>query len=818
MDVLITDLRRAARGLIKTPGFAFAATLTLAIGLGANIAIFSLINGLLLRPLPFPDADRLVAITQQHPKGGRRAVSPAKFEFWDDHARRTFAGLAAYDDVGSGLNLSTGSTPEHVIASRVSAGFFSVLGVRPAAGRGFAPGEDRPGAPRTVVLGYGLWQRRFGGDHNVVGRSVTLDGQPCTVVGVAPAEFRLPANADIWTPLEVAPTDRAGILRVVGRLRGGQSMATAQAEMTQVWRQHIALDDEQGLNRGPVRVTSLQTALFGGLRPALTILFAAVGMVLLIACVNTANLQMARAAGRRQEIAVRAALGGRAWQVMRPLLLESVLVALAGGAMGLALAACTLRPLLALSPAGVSPVTALQLDARVFAFAAALSLLVGVLSALPVAMRMRHSDLHAELKLASGRVAAGPARTRTGRLLVVAEMGLAVALLVGAGLLVRGFLSLRSVNPGFDSSNVLTLKLALPPDRYADIRAFERFSAEVTDRVRALPGVEAVAFAGALPLETGGDMSFTIDGKYTGGGLTGAGVGVAQNRPVTAGFFRTLRIPLRRGRLFTDRDRLGAPPVAIINETAARRYWPGENPVGQRIFAGQPYSPELADKAAREVVGVVADVKEHGLDQEAPAILYVPSTQMPPPLWGLYVRLLPVSLVVRTAVDRPGLIASVERSIWAVDPAQAAASVVSMDQIVLASLGSERFNALLLGILAAMALVLAAVGISGVLSSLVRARWREFAVRMALGATRADVLALVLGHGVRLAAAGAVLGLAGGAALARILASQLPGVRATDWFVFAASPLALLLVAVVSAGVPAIAATRSNPNVVLRGE
>ncbi len=819
MDAALQDLRRSARALVKAPGFTLAAVFTLALGIGANVAIFSLINGLLLRPLPYPGSDRLVQLVQRHPKGGTRAVSPSKYLFWSDHATRSFTGMATYDDVGAGLNLSAGGSPERVIASRVSANFFTVLGAHPVAGRGFVAGEDRPGARKAVVIGHGLWERRFGAKADVVGTQVTLDGEPYTVVGVMPSSFRFPANADIWTPLELNPgaADRTGYLDVLGRMAGDGGIDAAQAEMDVVWRQHLAQDDENGLNKGRVMVVPLQAALFGDLRPALMILLAAVGMVLLIACVNTANLQLARAAGRRQEIAVRVALGARGWEVVRPLLLESLLVSAAGGAAGLLLARWTLRPLLALSPAGLSPVTVLHLDWRVFGFAAALSIAVGVLAALPLAARLRRGNVHEELKQASGRVAACASRSRLGKLLVAGEIALAAALLVGAGLLVRGFLSLRAIDPGFDASNVMTVKLSLPAARYSDVRTLDRFMTGVLERVEAIPGVEAASFAGSLPLEGGPDMSFIIPGKYA-GGFTGPGVGVVQNRPVTAAMFRSLRIPVRRGRVFTEQDGVDAPLVAVINETAAKRYWPGENPIGQHIVMGQPYAPMFADTKPREVVGIVADVKEAGLDEDAPAILYTPIAQLPPALSAALVRLLPVSLVVRTAADTPGLVASVERSILSVDPEQAAANVASMEQVVLKSLGSERFNALLLGLLASMALVLAAVGIAGVLSSLVRARWREFAVRMALGATRADVLRLVLGYGLRLAVAGAAAGLAGGVALGRLLASQLNGVQAVDWTVFAASPLVLIAIATVAAGVPALAATRSNPNVVLRSE
>ena len=819
MDAVLQDIRRAGRALLKAPGFTLAAVFTLALGIGANVAIFSLINGLLLRSLPYPDADRLVQLVQQHPKGGTRAVSPSKYLFWSEHATRGFSGMATYDDVGAGLNLSNGGSPERVIASRVSANFFSVLGARPMAGRGFVAGEDRPGARRAVVIGHGLWERRFASRSDVVGSQVTLDGQPCTVVGVMPATFRFPANADVWTPLELNPgaVDRTGYLDVVARVRGEGTVEAAQAEMDVVWRQHLAQDDENGLNKGRVLVVPLQAALFGDLRPALMILLAAVGMVLLIACVNTANLQLARAAGRRQEIAVRVALGASGWEVMRPLLLESLLVSVGGGAAGLLLARWTLGPLLAMSPAGLSPVTVLHLDWRVFGFAAALSVGVGVLAALPVAARLRRGNAHEELKQASGRVAASASRSRLGKVLVAGEIALAAALLVGAGLLVRGFISLRAIDPGFDASNVMTMKLSLPAARYADVRTLDRMMTAVVERARSIPGVEAAAFAGSLPLEGGPDMSFIIPGRYA-GGFTGPGVGVVQNRPVTADLFRSLRIPVLRGRGFTEQDGVDAPLVAVINETAAKRFWPGENPVGQHIVMGQPYAPMFADTKPRQVVGIVADVKESGLDHEAPAILYVPISQLPATLSAALVRLLPVSLVVRTAADTPGLIAAVERSIWAVDPEQAAAQVASMDQVVLKSLGSERFNALLLGMLALMALVLAAVGIGGVLSSLVRARWREFAVRMALGATRTDVLRLVLAYGMRLAAVGAAAGLAGGVALGRLLASQLNGVQATDWTVFAASPIVLMLIAGIAAAVPALAATRSNPNAVLRSE
>ncbi len=817
MSTFRQDLRFALRVLLKHPASTAVAVATLGLAIGANTAIFSVVNGALLRPLPFPEPDRLYQIVRIFQDGSTGTQSVPKFVMWRD-GTRTFESMAAYDDLGSGFNLTGEGAPERVIGSRVTRGFFDVLRVQPAIGRGFRPEEDRPGGLRVVVLSHGLWTRRFGADPGVLGREVTLNGEAYTIVGVMPRGFEFPRAVSLWTPLQAneAGHEIANYLEVVARLKPGMTVGDASAEMKGFAERYAkAYPDEvaQGESFGVYRI---QDVLYGDLRPALMVLVGAVGFVLLIACVNLANLQLARSAARRREIALRTILGARRSRIVRQLLTESTLLGLAGGGAGLLVAYWTIPALVALGPGAIRGMD-VPIDGTVLAFTAALSLVTGLLFGLVPAVQAARPDLAGAINEGSTRSTSGAGGARTRHLLVMSEVALAIVLLVGASLLIRSFVGLRGIDPGFRTADVLTMKLSLPEAKYGEMPALDRFAEAVVEHAEQVPGVNAAALTVTLPMQGGPDLPFTIEGRYTRGG-NGEGAGGAQYRPVTRRFFDVLGIPLLRGRGFAESDRAGAPLVAVINETAARKYWKDADPIGQHIWLGQPIAPELADASPREIVGVVRDVREQGLDAAPPAIVYVPLGQMAPPIGRMIVRLLPANVVVRAGVEPASVTAAVERAIWAVDPDQPITNVLRMDEVVSRSLGSREFNMLLVGALAFVALVLAAVGIYGVLSYLVQQRTREIGVRLALGATSGRVLGLVLRQGLTTVAAGVALGLAGAFGLTRLLRSLVYGVSVRDPLAFAAAPLLLLAVALLSIWLPARRAARVDPIVALRVE
>jgi predicted permease len=817
MDLFRQDLRHALRRLAKTPGFTVIAVLTLALAIGANTAIWSVVHGLLLKPLPFPRPDRLVQVMRGSPQGTSVDVALPRFLYWRDH-NRVFDHLATFDNLGSGFNLAGSGLPERIVGSRVSRDFLAVLGVRPVLGRDFLAEEDRPGARRVVLLSHGLWARRFGADPRVLGRPLRMNGESYTVVGVMPAGFRFPAKAELWTPVQIDPGSRekANYLEIAGRLREGIGLAQARAAMKLVDRQFASSSPEMLYDPHEfAQVQPLQERLYGQVRPALLVLMAAVFSVLLIACVNLANLQLARAAARRREIAIRGVLGAGAGRIVRQLLTESLLVAFAGGAAGLLAGAAVLPLLLAFSPAQIDLLAPIRIDGSVLAVTAGLALLSGLLFGLAPALGAARSDPHEAIQEGSNRTAGGRRGVRVRRLLVIAEVALSLVLLTAAGLLAKSFSGLLGTAPGFSPDGVLTAKLSLPEGRYGSPAALDRFGRQLLEKAAAIPGVTQAALATSLPLEGGPDLPFTIEGRYRGKG-SDEGVGEAQYRAVTADLFAALRIPLTAGRPFTAADGVGAPGVALVNETAARRYWPKGGAMGARITLGQPFVPELADPAPRTVVGIVKDVRELGLGEAVPAIVYLPIAQMPASFAGKLVALLPMSLVVRTAGAGPGLAAALDRAVWAVDPEQPVNDVRWMDEIVSRSLGLERFGALLLGVLALMALLLAAMGIYGVLSYLVEQRTREIGVRMALGATGLAVQRMVVGQGMAAVLAGVVLGLAGALGLTRLLGSLLVGVSAHDPTAFALAPVVLLSVALLASGLPALRASRMDPVVALQ--
>ncbi|HEV7505353.1 MAG TPA: ABC transporter permease [Thermoanaerobaculia bacterium] len=825
MTSLLHNLRYAVRTLLRTPAFTVVALVTLALGIGANTAIFSLVNGVLLRPLPYPKAAELVQLERGDKDGRSTSVSIPKFVFWRDHSGDVFRGVAAYEVVSSGFNMAGDGPPERIAGSRVTRDFFSVFGRQPEIGRGFSPEEDRPGGAKVVVLGHELWARRFGADRALVGRPVVLNGEPYTVVGIMPAGFHFPSVADLWAPLAIDPASRekANYLEITARLRSGVSRQQAAAALGVVAGQYRTQRPDDMGDTETVVLQPLQERLYGQLRPALLVLLAAVAFVLGIACVNVANLQLARAAARRREVAVRTALGAGAGRIFGQLLTESLVLSVAGGLSGLLLGYWILKPLLALSPVdalglsgggGLPPV---GIDGNVLAFTFGLSLLSGLLFGLVPAIQMARADLREPLQENSTRSTGGPRGALVRRLLVVSEVALALVLITGATLLVRSFSGLTHTAPGFRPEGVLTVKLSLPASRYASPQALERFSREVTERVGGLPGVRQAAMVSTLPLEPGPDLPFVVVGKWPGGD-SHEGIGGAQYRVATAGYFKALGIPLAKGRYLDSGDRSGGELVAVVNETLARRYFPKQDPLSQRIHVGMPFTAELADPAPRRIVGVVKDVREAGLDEAAPPILYIPMGQLPAPVAALLVRLLPVSLVVQTDGSPAALTQQIQKQIWAVDPQQPVSAVAPMTAVIDRSLGSRRFSTVLLGSLALLALALSSVGIYGVLSYLVSQRTREIGVRMALGATGRHVLQMVIGQGLVPVLFGVAAGLVGAFALTRLLASLLVGVSARDPLTFALAPAVLTAVALLASAIPAHRASQMDPLVALRSE
>ena len=698
----------------------------------------------------------------------------------------------------------------------MSAAFFRVMGVQPAMGRGFTAAEDVPGGPKVVVLSHPLWVDRFGGDRGVVGRAIRLNGEPYTVVGVMPPGFRFPDVARLWTPFQLdrASTSPANYFEVVGRLEPGTSLEQGRAAAAVVHEAIRRLKQSENGVRG-IAVRPLREHLYGDLRPVLRVLLAAVGFVLLIACVNVANLQLAQAGDRRHEIALRTALGGSTWAIARQLLIENLLLGLAGGAAGIGLAYATLPTLVALAPFPPGAADTISVDVRVLAFAMVTSLVSALAFGMLPALQAARPELESVLRAGSRR-SAGRAGQWTRRVLVTTEVALALVLTVGASLLVKSLVDLYGRDPGFTVEHVLTMKMSLPESRYAGGEALSRFAGRVEERLLAVPGVTSAAVAINVPLELGAEMPFTIEGKYV--PKTETGVGNAQYRASGPGYFEALRIGLRDGRLFDARDQRGTLPVALINEAGARRYFKGERAIGKRITIGQPFVPDLADPSPREIVGIVADVREESLRADPPAIVYLPLTQQNDAVSTLSIRLLPYSIVVRSRGEIAGLAPAVQRAVWAVDPEQPVTNVRTMQDIVTGSLGSARFNALLLASLAGLALVLAAAGLYGLIAHMVGQETRSIGVRMALGSTRGAVVGLFLRQAAWLVVAGSALGLGTAYGVTRFLRSLLAGVSTTDPWVFVAAPILMLLVALLAALRPAVQASRIDPVEALRAE
>jgi predicted permease len=806
MNTLRQDFVYALRRLRNAPGFTLVAVATLALGIGANAAIFSVVHAVLLRALPFEDPERLVRLSQTW-KGRPTGVYSPQNVLDVEAAARSFEGLAFFD--GSGMTLTGRGQPARLESAEVSASFFDVLRTRLVHGRGFDTAENDPGRTNVAVLGHGLWRERFGADPAVVGQTMQLDRQSYTIVGIAPAGFSFPERTEVWTPMAYDARFRsqsrgAWYLGVIGRLRPGATLQQARAEVATI---HARLEREYAdANEGVGgSVESLQESMVGDARRALLVLLGAVGLVLLIACVNVANLLLARVAARENELAVRTALGAGRARLVRQLLTESVTLSLLGGAAGLLLATVSLDALLALRPAGVPRLAEVEIDRTVVGFSILLSVVTGLLFGVFPALQVVRRPTARSLREGGRGILTGRGhRLRSG--LVVGQMALAMMLLAGAGLLLRSFAHLRRVDPGFRTGDVLTFRIALPEGAYGEEAPRAAFYDTLLERLAALPGVRGAGAIRGLPLDGARfSFSFDVEGRAP---LPPAQQPSMEVRVVTPGYFEAIGIPLVRGRVFGRGDVEGAPPVLAISEGAARRFFPGEDPLGKVITlgwgrgAGRP-------KVGGEVVGIVADVKDRGLDKAPPPECYVAHAQVPIPA---------MDVVLRSEVAPRSLVPAVAKTVRSLDAELPVARVATLDEVVARSISEPRFYAILLGTFAATAVFLAALGIFGVMSYAVAQRSREIGIRVALGARPADVLRTVLRHAFGLVAAGVAAGLLGALALSRTIRSLLFELSADDPVTMGVMALVLASVALVASYLPARRATRVDPALALRSE
>jgi len=816
MGTLLQDLRYSARTLLKKPGFTLIAIMTLALGIGANTAVFSVVNAVLLRPLPYPSADRLVTVWGNLHREGLTKMTASVAEFTDYQRRsRVFGHLAAYG--WEAFNLTGDGNPERVVGARVTASLFSALGVAPVLGRAFLPEEDQRGRDQVVMISHRLWQNRFAADPNMIGRTITLNGRSFSVVGVMPAGFQFPfQDIGVWKPAaftaeEQSEKERGShFLSVAGRLKPGVTLEQAQAEMEAVGREMGSLYQGDYPNGYGVQIVSLHEETVGESRTALLLLLATVGFVLLIACANVANLLLVRGTSRQKEIAIRLALGASRRRVMSQLLAESMLLALVGGVAGLLLALWGADLLVALGPVDLPRLKEVAVDGRALGFTFALSLLTGGICGLAPALQASKPDLTESLKEGGKGAGADPSHRRLRSLLVVSEVTLALVLLVGAGLMIKSFIVLQRVDPGFKPENVLSLRVLLPPEKYAEPQQKRNFFTELVQRAGALPGVEAVGAVTYLPLSgSRNDRSFSIEGRAGMSGQPGESQPGADYVGVSENYFEVMQTPLVTGRRFTEADSR-EPAGAIINETMARRFWPDEDAIGQRIRLGNLQSPF----PWMTIVGVAKDMRHSGLDAEVKPTIFVPYLQPRLPAFAVG----SMFLVVRSNIDAASLVTPLRTEVLAMDKDQPITNVNTMRQRLAESTAGRRFQMLLFGVFGSTALMLAAIGIYGVMSYTVTQRTREIGIRMALGAQRTHVLRLVIGQGMLLVLIGVGVGLAAALALTRLMSSLLFGVTATDPITFAAVSVLLAGVALTACFVPARRAAKVDPMVALRYE
>jgi putative ABC transport system permease protein len=803
------DLRYGLRTLAKNPAFTSIAIVALALGIGANSAIFSVVDAVLLRPLPFKKPEQLVMLWENATHLGfpKNTPSPANFLDWQKQAG-AFTGMAAM--VERSFNLTGVGEPERLDGRRVSANLFDLLGVRAVLGRTFVPDDDRPGS-HVVLLSYSLWQRRFGSDPNVIGRALALNGESYTVIGIMPRFVQLPGfanrNDQLWLPIAFPPEEAAQrgnhFLEVIARMKPGITLKQAQAEMETIAARLAQQYPDYNTRLGAV-VVPLHEEVVGDIKPALLILLGAVGFVLLIACANVANLLLARAAVRQKEIALRLALGASRSRLTRQFLTESVLLAMFGAGLGLLLALGGIRILKTFIPATISQVQTINIDARVLIFTGLVAVLTGIAFGLAPALQASHLNLNDTLKEGGRDAGGGRKGNRLRGLLVIGEVAVSFVLLIGAGLLINSFFHLRNLEPGFRADHLLTMKVDLSEVKYPDRERRAAFFDEVIRRVRALPGVQSAAVAGNLPLTYNGDsMNISVEGVPD---------PPPDQRPdvifraIGPGYFSTMGISIIRGRDFTDQDKADSKNVVVISEKNAQHFWPGQDPIGRRLRPGSSTS----NTPWREVIGIVKDVRQNDFIAPPKMQMYFTYRQLK--------DLAPNALVIRTSIEPLSLAASARDAIWSVDKDQTVADIDTMEHIVAEAVARQRFSMLLLGLFATLALLLASVGIYGVMTYSVAQRTHEIGIRIALGARRADVLQMTIKQGLRLVGAGMILGLAAAFILTRVLESLLFGISATDPVTFFGISLVLLAVAILASYIPALRATKVDPIIALRAQ
>ncbi len=819
MDLLFKDLKHALRMFGRSPAFTIAAVATLALGIGATTAVFSVVDTVLLKPLTYPDSDRIVRFLINTPTGLDYGGSPTRYNILR-HQTQAFQDISAY--TGFAASLTGGPNPEQVHALHVTAGYFHLFGAPMIEGRSFTADEDRPNGGNVVVLSFGLWQRRFAGDRSMIGKSISLNGAPHTVVGIVGPGFNTELDAappDLWLPFQIDPNsvDHGRYFDISGRLRPGVTLAAANAQLALAAKEFR--DNFPNLlgPRDEFIARPLRDVMVLDVRRSLLVLAGAVCLVLLIASANVASLLLVRATGRKRELAIRAAIGAGRSRLVRQLLTESLLLSLAGGVLGLALGSAGIRALLSLNPGNIPRIgphgALVTIDWRVLLFALAVSLATGLLFGLLPALHASRADLNTALKEGSGRSGTGAHSNQARSLLVTAEIALALILVIGSALLIRTFLALRSVNAGLDPHNVLTLRMSLSGSRFERSSQVSDLVHDGTQRLEALPGVTRAAATYVVPLEGMFGVPFNIvgrtpvQGRYDGRGWLS----------VSPGYFDVFRIPVLRGRGFTDRDNAAGPPVAIIDEALARQFWPHGSPLGERLLLGKGYGPEF-EEPAREIVGIVGDVRNFGLDTDPPTVVYVPLAQVTDGLTTLASRASRLAWMARTRGNPMQLSSAIQNQLQQSSGGLPLASVRSMEDVMSESTASKDFDTLLMSIFGCTALLLAAIGVYGLMAYAVAQRSQEIGIRLALGAEPANVRDMVILQGMRLAALGIAIGLVSSFGLTRLIASSLFGVKPHDPVAFLLAPAVLAGVALVAVWLPARRATRVDPVTALRSE
>jgi putative ABC transport system permease protein len=820
VETFIKDLKHSLRMFLQSPGFTIAAIAALALGIGANTAIFSVVNAVILKPLTYPDPDRIVQFLLTSPQGSGPGASVPKFNLWKEQTR-VFEDVSAYDFGGPGLNLTGGTYPEQIKGIHVTANYFRLFGAPIERGRTFTAEEDRPLGPHVVIISDGLWRRRYGADPHLLGKTIQLGGEPYVVVGIVGPSFSFDPPSDVWIPFQFDPnsTDQAHYFFAAARLKPGVTLDMANAQLK------LVADEFRRKYPGGIMgpkdsfsVQPLQDAIVSDVRTSLWVLIGAVSLVLLIACANVANLLLVRATGRKREIAIRAAIGAGRGRLIRQLLTESVLLSVTGGALGLILGVIAVRALLAISPANIPRIgehgSAVTLDWHVLAFTVAVSLLTGILFGLIPALDASRADLSATLKESAGRSGSGFRQNKARSLLVISEMSLAIVLLIGAALLIRTFVALRTVNPGFDSHQVLTMEMSLTGSRFEKTSGVAQLVHDGVERLQALPGVVAAGTTCCMPLEGGFGLPLIIVGRPLTNGPAHGGAGW---RTVSARYFEVFRIPILRGRFFNDRDDGASAPVVIINQALARQFWPKGDPLNDRLIIGKGVGPEF-EEPARQIIGIVGDTRDGGLNREPQPIMYIPVSQVPNGVTALNARIGPILWIVRTHADPHSLSAAIQDELRQASGGLPVAHVRSMDEVVIQSTSRQDFNMLLLTIFGCSALLLAAIGIYALMAYSVQQRTQEIGIRMALGAESADVRKLVVFQGMSLALIGVAIGIIAAFGLMRLIATLLYGVKTWDPVTFTTVPILLAAVALFAVWLPARRATRIDPVDALRYE